>query len=1249
MSIKHNTDQGEQVRTTEQPAKRPASSSGSFAALSSRFLAGGSGAPSGRAGRLLLTLLIAAAAALSVVPAALGAQTRLQSSTIDGSDTDVGAFQPFQVGKLGVHQQSGTLYAVTSGAPPALDKFDASGAAQDFASTSSSSLTSASLPPPENEDPFQFGPETDVAVDNSGTSSDGDFVLTSEIRAKAWIFGPGGDFIHTIDGFIDPCGAAVDPDGKIWVADLLTQQVSQYTSAGVPTGVSINTSGQGLPCHIAFASNGDLYVQMFFGGAWKYPAGGSDPTLIDGQTTQTLTVDRGSDELYVVHPDHVSAYAADGTHEYDFAEDPSFNLGGIAINEALDRVYVTDMAAGLIRVYGAPILVPDATTGAASAVSPTTATLNGSVSPHGVPITDCHFDYGTDTSYGQTIPCAETVGAETTPVSVHADLSGLDPLQTYHFRLVANSAVHDATGVDANFFTATAPTVDSQSVSDTTQSSANLKAQINPHGAPTSYYFEYGTTAAYGTQVPLSPASAGSGKASVAVSQALTGLDPSTIYHWHVVVTNNQGDVAGPDKTFSTYPDVDTTPQSCPNVAFRTGHAATLPDCRAYEQVTPTNKNGNEPAVGDNTWSQASDNGNAVTFRVYGGIPGGVGAEDFPAYMARRGDDSWSTAGLFPPPSYGQNSRVMGWSRDMATIYEWSFDLQATSFTILARDSSDGSIEQIVPHTTGIDQPTFDAASRDGSKVYFDVIGTLTPDSAPGANNLYVWDRPSGTVKLVGLLPASEGGTAPADGSFAGPYAANAGRLDTGGAKIGAYLAENHAISDDGATAFFTAAETGQLYVRKNPTEPSATTVRISASQKTNGAGPGGSDPAGPKPALFRAATPDGATVLFTSSEELTDNATTGPADQGSDLYSYDVGSDQLTDLTPDPADANGADVQGVIGMSEDASYVYFAANGVLAPGATPGDCRGQADVGPPNNLQGACNLYLAHAGDITFISRLDLGGNGDTDAANWQINATFNLNHVTGRVTPDGHTLLFRSRLQLTSYDNSGCQFGSCPEFYRYRVGDSGVTCLSCDPSGAPPTDQPTLQKNNSGFVGSNRLRNLSADGNRFFFESTQSLLPADTNGVRDVYLWQAENSGSCHSSAANGGCLYLISTGRDPNPSSFLDASSSGDDIYFYTRSQLVGQDRDQLIDVYDARVDGGLASQNQPAPPPPCSGDACQPPASRAPEDPSPGTTRSGPGNQTKNRAHAKKAKKCKKGKKGKRCRKARQANTNRGGSK
>jgi hypothetical protein len=133
---------------------------------------------------------------------------------------------------------------------------------------------------------------------------------------------------------------------------------------------------------------------------------------------------------------------------------------------------------------------------------------------------------------------------------------------------------------------------------------------------------------------------------------------------------------------------------------------------------------------------------------------------------------------------------------------------------------------------------------------------------------------------------------------------------------------------------------------------------------------------------------------------------------------------------------------------------------------------------------------------------------------------------------------------------------------------------------------------------------RELSADGKRLFFNSTDALVARDTNGRADVYQWEAPGEGRCTTaspsySPRNGGCVALISSGLSGRDSEFVDASPSGDDAFFATLSNLVAADYD-LIDIYDARVGGGFP----PPPPAPleCEGEACQtPPPAPAPPAP------------------------------------------------
>ncbi len=369
----------------------------------------------------------------------------------------------------------------------------------------------------------------------------------------------------------------------------------------------------------------------------------------------------------------------------------------------------------------------------------------------------------------------------------------------------------------------------------------------------------------------------------------------------------------------------------------------------------------------------------------------------------------------------------------------------------------------------------------------------------------------------------------------------------------------------------------------------------------------------------------------------------------GNDLYRYDAEADTLTDVIPVPAATakNGIEVQGVLGTSEDGSHVYLAANGVPAgvtnspnaqgESATPGNCKGVVGSG-----SGTCNLYLWREGatGLTFIARLGAGGGFSSDATNWAATPsgvfpgqTFQKTALT---VPDGETLLFRSQRQLTDYENEGI-----PQYYRYRVGDAGVSCVTCNPTGAPPADLPgfgiilpfgsIIPPGVTPQAPSSYLpKNLSADGNRVFFQSTEPLVVSDTNGSEgcpsfgsfnqkfpacmDVYEWEAAGTGTCEAKLAyaDGGCLYLLSTGQGKEPALIGATSESGGDVFFFTRTKLVGQDQDELVDVYDARVNGGLASQNQP-PKDPCEAEAsCRPNVIPPPPTPPPGTENTLPGN-------------------------------------
>ena len=202
-------------------------------------------------------------------------------------------------------------------------------------------------------------------------------------------------------------------------------------------------------------------------------------------------------------------------------------------------------------------------------------------------ISSCEFEYVDAADYnpsatnpysaGHTAACTPAdLGSATSDQSASADISSLTAGTTYHWRTVATNASGSTDGSDQTLPTNPALTIDSVSASNIISSSATLNALINPLGTDTTCEFEYGTDTSYslGT-LPCVPSDLGSGTSDVAASQQITGLSANTTYHYRVVATNSLGGVSSGDHTFI----YDTTGQG-------------LPDGRAYEMVSPVQKNG---------------------------------------------------------------------------------------------------------------------------------------------------------------------------------------------------------------------------------------------------------------------------------------------------------------------------------------------------------------------------------------------------------------------------------------------------------------------------------------------------------------------------------------------------------------------------------------------------------------------------------------------------------------------------------
>lgn len=203
---------------------------------------------------------------------------------------------------------------------------------------------------------------------------------------------------------------------------------------------------------------------------------------------------------------------------------------------------------------GPPPVVSDE---AATEVSGTSFELKGTVNPSGS-ATTYQFEYGTTTSYGSKIPVPEaSVGSGSADVPVTQTVTGLLPNTTYHYRLTAHNPGNTVMTGDKTFLTPPAPpSAPSAEINapEATTGGFLLKGAVNPDSLSTTYHFEFGTTTAYGTNLPEPDASAGSGAAAVPVTQEVTSLLPNTTYHYRIVAGNAEGPGISGDEAFTTPP-----------------------------------------------------------------------------------------------------------------------------------------------------------------------------------------------------------------------------------------------------------------------------------------------------------------------------------------------------------------------------------------------------------------------------------------------------------------------------------------------------------------------------------------------------------------------------------------------------------------------------------------------------------------------------------------------------------------------
>ena len=690
--------------------------------------------------------------------------------------------------------------------------------------------------------------------------------------------------------------------------------------------------------------------------------------------------------------------------------------------------------------------------------------------------------------------------------------------------------------------------------------------------------------------------------------------------------------------------------EPCPNEQLRAENRSTnLPDCRAYEMVTPPYKEGypvNVDAI-------AVDGSRMVGWSL-GVFAGAVGPPQprgprlGTEYGFAREADGWGATSLTPFNPQFHNASVWYTTSADASRTLWSMPTAPIGQDDYYVRDPEGLFTEVGPLTDPAFGPTvnpappgagpdlsftpFDGASSDLSHVLFGIkhFHWQGDESKDFSQSLYEY---LGSANSEPYLVGVTGGLGST--SLIGQCG-----VDAGGPQ-----SKFNAISADGETVFFTplGADVGECGKPQPPVDELF--ARINESETLHLSAPSSADcttlecqSAPAADALFQGASRDGSKAFFSSTQQLTDqaseDATAGDSairhagaggcpeahENGCNLYLYDFDNPSGENLLTVSAGSTSPHVQGVARISQDGSHVYFVAQGVLT--STP---NGQGQTAQP----GEDNLYVFERDAQFPNSRTSfIATVAPEDEELWGSER----NGDSGRpaqTTPDGRFLVFQSHAQLTPDDTSAgvwqvfrydAQTGS---LVRVSVGQNGFNDNGNTETVSATIPAPFYVPSFGGQMPQPLA--LSDDGSYVVFQSALGLTPnaldnvtidEQGNKANNVYQW-------------HDGQVSLISTGEDVSVAgnrsgsnvNVLGTSATGADVFFTAGEPILSQDNDSQQDVYDARTGGGFPlPQEAPACPSvdACRGQAAQPPASIAPG----GTaTNAGPGNR-KQRRHRKK---------------------------
>ncbi len=625
------------------------------------------------------------------------------------------------------------------------------------------SVPDPGCPYPADHQPKAFNDACGVATDPLGyiyvASAGAPFVVDDRID----VFDPSGHFVTEIAGSEDQvCRLAVDSQGRIY-ATKVGEKVIRYTPA---PGSYPPTPGSDYGAAVDFASGG--------GGATG------------------VAIDPTNDYVYVATPG--------GVREYDPAGNLLATLAGSGTDVAVWHrganfdIYTVD-SSGTARVYdGVDHHLVRTVTG---------ATTDTQAYPYAsIAVDQANGDFyvgeiAQQRRVNQFSAAGDLIGRiaydpfrnANDASDLALDGSTASPNQGY---LYVTSGV--TSGAHAFAFAPLdihPPAVSGQATSRISTTTATLEGTLTANGADTAYRFEYTDDAdfqanawANATSVPIPDGQLGADQPpATAVSAPIAGLQPDTTYHFRLVATNHcnplldpgqECTTEGPDTSFATYPEPQLSP-GCPNAAFRTGPSAYLPDCRAYELVTPPDSNGMVPlwaTTGNIDISLAAPGGGSLLFASdNGALPGPGGNGKFDAYRAQRGAGGWASQNVSPSGAQARYPEALAASPDHAYLL-WevaaprggSLDIGGISGASNYVRTPDGSFELVGRADPGFEddpgtEPLWITAGA--GHTIFRTGGTVSSSApqlradAPPTGTDALYDRTPAGLHTVSLLPGN--------------------------------------------------------------------------------------------------------------------------------------------------------------------------------------------------------------------------------------------------------------------------------------------------------------------------------------------------------------------------------------------------------------------------------------------------------------------------------------------------------------